>query len=603
MAVTIVDFLQANAFSGGHDSLRFIISRANSSNAHSKLVRAGFLRQAHSGIFHMLPLGQRVQSKLELLIDKHMAKLNASKLALSSISSEELWRKSGRLNSSASELFHLLDRKEVAYLLSPTHEEEITSLVASTVRSYKELPIRLYQISRKYRDELRPRHGVLRSREFLMKDLYTFDYSEEQALATYHEVRQVYARLFDELKIPYLIAEADSGDMGGSLSHEFHFPTSVGEDHIISCMSCNYIANEEMAESLGCKDILPTDSDPGYGQVKVWRGISQDRNTLINAWYPSTPIEDKMISLEPEINIHAIKTLVPDLDTTLDNPVSIWVEAAAQRSKETQLINLVDSRLPKSFARQLLAHDTVLPVWPAAVAASDQDHLVSVLSVDSTNQSLNLLRIRDGDSCSHCVDGRLKVQRAIELGHTFHLGTRYSAPLKAVVSVPIKHLQHNSALSTGELRNPESTHSCTVPMQMGCHGIGVSRMIGAVADTLADEKGLNWPRVMAPYEVVVVPGHGLAAESLEVYDTLADRSLLLNVAGSPNIDVVLDDRGLSFVWKLQDADLVGYPVVVIVGKSWKVARMCEVQCRRLKIREDVPLDGVLEFVRSLLVQL
>lgn len=518
----------------------------------------------------------------------------------------------------SSQLFHLQDRKEVAYLLSPTHEEEVTTLVASTVNSYKDLPIRLYQIceqlglhvrlalivsiARKYRDELRPRHGVLRSREFVMKDLYTFDYSEERALTTYHEVRHVYAHLFDQLKIPYLIAEASSGDMGGSLSHEFHFPTSTGEDHIISCNACTYVANEELAESLGCKDVLTPDSNSRNGQVRVWRGISYDRSTFINAWYLSSST-DQPTDSEPEINVHAIKSLVPSLDTSLDSPVSLWPGAAAQRVVNTKMVNLVDGRLPKSFTEQLLAHDTGIPVWPASVATSDQDHPMSVLSIGLAGQPLNLLRIRNGDSCSHCTNGRLKVQRAIELGHTFHLGTRYSVPLEAVVSVPVSHLQHDTTLGIERLKNAERVPNCTVPMQMGCHGIGVSRMIGAVADTLADEKGLNWPRVMAPYEVVVVPGHGLAVESLEVYDALADRSLLGNIANSPKIDVVLDDRASSFVWKMQDSDLVGYPVIVVVGRSWRSARMCEIQCRRLNIREDVPLDRILEFVRSILVQL
>jgi prolyl-tRNA synthetase len=209
----------------------------------------------------------------------------------------------------------------------------------------------------------------------------------------------------------------------------------------------------------------------------------------------------------------------------------------------------------------------------------------------STHQPLNLLRISDGDVCPRCTDGRLKVQRAIELGHTFHLGTRYSEPLSATVNLPDNDL---NALGI------EAALSTQVPMQMGCHGIGVSRMIGAVADTLADGKGLNWPRVMAPFEVVIIPGKGLDDASLKVYDTLCK---VPTDAGNPRLDLILDDRAASFPWKMKDADLVGYPVIVVVGRRWKAESICEVQCRRLQLRQEVAIEELSDYVRSLLARL
>ncbi|KAL3420689.1 prolyl-tRNA synthetase [Phlyctema vagabunda] len=581
------------------------IAESSTEDAHAKLIRAGFLRQAHSGIFHLLPLGLRVKVKLEALIDKHMSHLGASKLDLSSISSEELWAKSGRLNSAGSELFHFKDRKDAAYLLSPTHEEEVTSLVSSTIKSYKELPIRVYQTSRKYRDELRPRHGILRSREFVMKDLYTFDYSVARALATYHEVRGVYKDLFDELKIPYMVAEADSGDMGGNLSHEFHFPTSQGEDNIISCDKCAYAANEELAEcAVKTSDNNDSQDVLDIGQVHVWRGISRDRNTLVNTWYLR-----QNGSSDAEVNVHKIRDFIPDLDASLEDPESYWKESVSSESKSgsstvVNLVNIIDHRVPESLRAILEAGDSRLPIWPAILERCPPSIPVSIISRDDeAGKPRNLIRIQTGDSCPRCPDGSLKVQKAIELGHTFYLGTRYSEPLQAEVMVPVEHLEQDQQDPQNQISTKLQNQSRSVAMQMGCHGIGVSRIIGAVADTLADDRGLNWPRVMAPFEVAIVPGKGLDEAATEVYDHLHSAATAGEAAGNSSVDLVLDDRSTSFPWKMRDADLVGYPIIVVVGRSWKSSKTCEVQCRRLQIREEVHLDSLSAFIHSTLEQL
>ncbi|KAJ2892422.1 proline--tRNA ligase like protein [Zalerion maritima] len=221
--------------------------KVKDTDIHSRLVRYGFLRQVHSGIFHMLPLGHRVQVKLERLIGQHMETLGACRLDMSSLSSESLWETSGRLDKIYPELFRFADRKGSPYLLAPTHEEEITNLVAKGLHSYKELPLRLYQITRKYRDEMRPRAGILRAREFTMKDLYTFDYSAASALEAYAAVRAAYTAIFACLGLPVVAAEASSGDMGGSLSHEYLLAAPNGEDKLVTCAGCGYAANAEVA--------------------------------------------------------------------------------------------------------------------------------------------------------------------------------------------------------------------------------------------------------------------------------------------------------------------------------------------------------------------
>lgn len=560
------------------------ITATENEDAHNKLIRAGYLRQSHAGIFHMLPLGQKVQEKLERLIDKYMLQLGASKVSLSSISSQALWQQTNRLEGYGPELFRLTDRKDVPYLLAPTHEEEITTLVSKTVKSYKSLPLRLYQIGRKYRDEIRPRQGVLRSREFLMKDLYTFDYSIESALVTYGEVRAAYSRLFDELKIPYLVAEASSGDIGGDLSHEYHLPTLIGEDNVISCTSCDYVANEELATTRPS----PSD-DTSSTSAKVWRGVSKDRSTLINVWYPASFSDD-------DVNTHAIKSILPELDSSLGDPIPFWSPTTPEQSNPSKprqplrLVNIIDYRLGERLASALTmtaVPDMLLPEGSNLdLSIIETDYITSLPNGDV----LNTIRIRDGDSCPRCESGKLKFQKAIELGHTFHLGTRYSDPLEAHVQIP-------SNLVEGKAEAQRTGKMTTVSMQMGCHGIGVSRIIGAVADHLADEKGLNWPRAIAPFEVVVIPGKGLEKDGVIVSEYLANSQV------PRQLDLLLDDRSESLPWKMRDADLIGYPVLIILGKGWSSDRLCEVQCRRLSSVSHVLLEDLPMHINRLLSQL
>ncbi|KAF1944499.1 prolyl-tRNA synthetase [Clathrospora elynae] len=510
-------------------------------DSHALLVRGGFLRQAHSGVFHLLPLGLRVQNKLEFLIDKHMQSIGASKLSLSSITTEALWRQSGRYSAN-SELLRINDRRKSGFLLSPTHEEEITALVSGMVHSYKDLPLRLYQIGRKYRDERRPRQGLLRAKEFMMKDLYTFDYSPDAALKTYESVRQAYNNLFNELKLPYLVADADSGNMGGKLSHEYHFVSPKGEDDVWSCNTCEYVANEEIVE----KKSEPTAFNDG--DLLVFTGISVDHKTAIKIHIPrpSRMRQDEQPDwnhISTVVNLHAVKKSLPE-DVEIDTGI-----------ESTTLADL----LPKT-TQTIQVHDRAL--------------------TDSSSASnIDLTITKPGDACPKCSHGKLDVQKAIEVGHTFHLGTRYSLPLNAVVALPDMNLKE--------------------PIHMGCHGIGVSRIIGAVASLLSNSKGLSWPRVIAPYEAIILTTPQVDdGEATEVYDALYGE------ARGGQVDLVLDDRvGKSLGWKLRDADLIGYPVIVVLGRGWKERREVEVQCRRLGMKKDIGLSELRREVLRLLEQL
>lgn len=538
-------------------------SRDSQDDAHSLLVKAGYLRQAHSGIFHMLPLGHRVQQKLERMIDKHMSNLGASKVSLSSITTEDLWKKSGRYVGHGGELFAFKDRKDASFLLSPTHEEEITSLVASAVQSYKDLPLRIYQITRKYRDEARPRQGLLRGREFTMKDLYTFDQTEAQARETYEHVQTAYRAFLDEIKLPYLVAKADSGAMGGNLSHEYHFVSAKGEDDVISCDTCGYTINDELAmvPVQASEKHAMTDSN----QINCWYGITKDRRTLITAWFPLSATHGAV----NEINLNVIKALVPDADLSVENPVDIWNKESMEQQKPaagTRILNIMDERLP--------------PMGNMADSIRGSGIEFEELLPKIGNESFQLTRTLTSDRCQSCGDGTVKIEKAIEIGHTFHLGTRYSKPLEATI------------VNKDDQR---------VAIEMGCHGIGVSRLIAAIASILSDAKGLNWPASIAPFQAIIIPGKGNEEDAGRLYQGLhtsvsADQKI-------EDFDAIVDDRSKPMGWKLNDADLVGYSIIVVLGRAWKNDRKVEVQCRRLGVKEEVHESQLADTVAKYLGQL
>jgi prolyl-tRNA synthetase len=263
------------------------------------------------------------------------------------------------------------------------------------------------------------------------------------------------------------------------------------------------------------------------------------------------------------------------LDTSIADPFKLWrkvLAAAKSGAEETAVINIVDSRIARSFE----SIREQLPLLPEGETA---DVAQVIVTEDAEGRFLNLLPLKEGDACPRCDQGTLKIHKALELGHTFHLGTRYSEPLKAQVTLP-------------------NSPGKPVPVQMGCYGIGISRIIGAVAEHLVDARGLNWPRAIAPYEVVVIPSSGATEEVLEFFDKVAGTSSTTN-----GIDAILDDRKETFGWKMRDADTIGYPVIVVLGKEWRQQDVSEVQCRRLSVKEKVPLDKMQEFVQNLLDQL
>ncbi|KAK0304241.1 hypothetical protein LTR91_007674 [Friedmanniomyces endolithicus] len=521
-------------------------------DAHDMLVRAGFLRQAHSGIFHLLPLGLRVQEKVECLVDKHMLALGASKVSLSSLTSESLWQRSGRLEKGrGSEFFRLEDRKGTKMLLAPTHEEEVTTIVANSVHSHKQLPLRLYQVSRKYRDEARPRQGLLRGREFIMKDLYTFDANEETARATYEDVRKAYCAFLDELRLPYLVASADSGNMGGNLSHEYHFASEIGEDIVIKCTQCDFSVNEELytgRQASACPD-----------GVEWTFMISKDRRTLLAISYPAGR----------QVNTYAVNKAFPDVDASVEAPLEVW-KASELEGVTGRTIRWLSESPPEAASDE----EPTSKLNHALRGIGIEGELFSLDISDSTldnGQPIGFTKAQDGDECPSCTTGHLTLHKAVEIGHTFHLGTRYSEPLNLRVT---------------DANNTQSL------VHMGCHGIGVSRLIAAAASLLADDKGLNWPTAIAPYSVILIAARKASAEDVQsVYDGLQQSS---------EMDVIIDDRADHPTgWKLHDADVIGYPFIVVLGKGWAERRAVELQCRRLGVKEEVRSEDLAQRIAEM----
>lgn len=452
------------------------LEKGGGGKGHGLLLKAGMVRQNSSGVFSVLPLGQLVVDKLERHIDSFMQGLGASKLSLPTLAQKSLWTQSGRWESSGKELFKLVDRNASELCLSPTHEEAVTKLVAAEVNGYKQLPVRVYQINRKYRDEPRPRAGLLRGKEFLMKDLYTFDDGVEAAQKTYQDVKSAYDQLFKSLDLPMMVAEADSGNIGGNLSHEYHLPASIGEDTLLKCSECEYTANQELARAR-----LPdSDSDDSLKIHRFAHGIYRD-----------TVVFEVQIPRGGKVNMIQALRQAQKCDSSVTHLIPL-------RSDDTNPVN----------ARALI-------------------HKLN-------NECLT--QVNAGDACPECNDGHLEDVQAIEIGHIFHLGTKYSRAM---------NFKYSTADNT--INYPE----------MGCHGIGISRLIAAIAEVRSDKFGLNWPAPIAPFKRVIVVECGLESKAIEIARQ-----------GAFAIDAIDDRSGKSVGYKVKELQLIGVPHIIVIGKRF-----------------------------------
>ncbi|CAO3636479.1 unnamed protein product [Mucor hiemalis] len=512
----------------------------STSASHGILLKGGFVRQSGAGIYSLLPLGLRTVEKIERIIDEEMQAIGSQKLSLPMLLNPEGWKKTGRWDSSKGEFFRLKDRKDNDLLLAPTHEEEITNLVGTELRTSKQLPICLYQIGRKYRDELRPRAGLLRGREFIMKDLYSFDSSVEKAYEAYDDVAGAYRNIFNRFGIPFVVAEADSGNIGGSKSHEYHLISTVGEDTLLTCSDCGYSANEELAIGKMKPEVAKSNKSTTSTDV-----VSK---SVVDLLQLHTPIESTVVSYSAS-------------NAAEDGSV---LGLAAVFTPEGRSVNLlkVQTKLSKYLKnKQLMSERAVMDMNEIPrhklndMNPDDISHLHlfmdEALQFNPSSASSTKLTIhepdhfrlaQEGDHCATCST-ELSSVKAIECGHTFYLGTKYSAALDCTFR---------------EGNKPEQ-----IPAEMGCYGIGVTRILAAVAEAKHDNKGIAWPKSLAPYSVCIVPTDDRKQEFKDIANTVYDK---LNSSSLKN-DIVIDDRRSGFGAKMKDTELIGYPYTIVIGQK------------------------------------
>ncbi|MBF0357947.1 MAG: proline--tRNA ligase [Magnetococcales bacterium] len=535
--------------------------------SHKLMLRSGMIRQLGAGIYSWLPLGLRVLRKVENIVREEMDRAGAQEVLLPAVQPAELWQETGRWSKYGAELLRFKDRGDRDFCFGPTHEEVITDLVRHELRSYKQLPANFYQIQTKFRDEVRPRFGIMRGREFLMKDAYSFDLDQESLDNSYKQMFTAYQNIFKRCGLQFRAVEADSGAIGGSDSHEFHVLADSGEDAIASCDSCDYAANLEKAVAGGSPEAVPAGADmqkvatpeiKSIDDVAGFFNISADKT--VKALLVQTDKGEFMLLLRGDHELNEIKA-----ENYLDGDGFKLVEpGAVQKSTGVS----VGSLGPVGATTPIIADNSLAGMSDFICGANEDGfHLTGV----NWERDLPLPKFADlrnvqaGDLCSRCGAGTLRLDRGIEVGHVFKLGDKYSKAMQMTV------------LNQG---GREQT-----PL-MGCYGIGVSRIVAAAIEQNHDDSGIVWPIFLAPFHVEILlinPKEEAAAKlAEEIYEYLKARG----------IEALLDDRNERLGVKFKDADLIGAPLRVVIGGRGIKDGAVEVQSRHDGVAEKVAIDAV-----------
>ncbi|HEU4514220.1 MAG TPA: proline--tRNA ligase [Nocardioidaceae bacterium] len=558
--------------------------------SHRLLVRAGYIRRAAPGIYSWLPLGLRVLRNIERIVREEMDAIGAQELQFPALLPREPYEATNRWTEYGDGIFRLKDRKDADYLLGPTHEELFTLLVKDLYSSYKDLPVWLYQIQTKYRDEARPRAGLLRGREFVMKDSYSFDTSDEGLERSYQAHREAYVKTFDRLGFEYVIVKATSGAMGGSKSEEFLAKAEVGEDTYVSCTSCEYAANVEAVQVRAPQPVsydgVPAahaEDTPDTPTIETlvdhlnerfpredrpWDAGDTLKNVLIVLKHPDGTREPLAIGIPGDREVDA-KRLEGQLEPIEVEPFGEADFAAHPSLVKGYIGPGVLGETNESKIRFLVDPRVVEGTRWVTGANVDGQHVVDLVAGrDFTpDGTIEAAEVRDGDPCPNC-DGTLATARGIEMGHIFQLGRKYAEALD------LKVLDENGKLVT---------------VTMGSYGIGVSRAVAAIAENTHDELGLVWPREIAPADVHLVA----TGKDQAVFDAAERLAADLQEQG---VAVLFDDRPkVSPGVKFKDAELIGVPTIVVVGKGFAEG-VIEVKDRATGERENVPVDRVVEHV-------
>jgi prolyl-tRNA synthetase len=554
-------------------TLKEIPSEADTAS-HQLLLRAGMIQQVAAGVYSYLPLGWRVLKKIEQIIREEMDKAGGQELMLPSLQPFELWEKSGRYPAFGKTLFTITDRREHTLVLGPTHEEIITELVRRYVQSYRDLPLLLYQIQNKFRDEPRPRGGLLRVREFIMKDLYSFHIDESDLDRCYQEMIQAYKNVYSRCGLPAVIVEADSGAIGGKESHEFMLITETGEDEIVYCTNCDYAANIEKARSikpkLEMKAPLPIEeiSTPNIKTIEeVANFVGVAPYQTLKAVFYSADGELIFVVIRGDIDVNETKLLNLLKSSELRLATEAEVNAAGLVAGAASPVGLKGIKI--------VADDSITLGSNFIAGANKPDtHLKNVNYPRDFEVSImaDIATARPKDGCPKC-SGKLLSSHGIEVGHVFKLGIFYSEKMGA------SFLDQNSV-----------SH----PIVMGTYGIGLGRLLAAAVEQNHDDNGIIWPLSIAPYHVYLCPlrleNQDVAETAEKVYQDLTKK----------NIDVLYDDRDESPGVKFNDADLLGIPLRLTVSPRTLQSHSVELKWRKERQTELLPLKAIAPKINKLI---
>jgi len=554
-------------------TLREVPAEAETAS-HRLLLKAGMIHQVAAGVYSYLPLAWRVLKKIENIIREEMNKAGGQELSMPVLQPLELWQQTGRDLAFGKGLFTLADRRERKLALGPTHEEVITELVSHNVQSYRDLPLLLYQIQTKFRDEPRPRGGLIRVREFTMKDLYSFDADEEGLNQSYQKMLQAYQNIYARCGLTTRLVEADSGAIGGKESHEFMVITDSGEDEIIYCSNCQYAANAEKAESTKSKiedgEPLPIEevNTPGFYTIEqVSDFLKVPRSHTLKAVFYIADGELVFVVIRGDIEVN---------ETKLKNILRCSELRLASEAEVIEAGIVAGSASPIGISGiKIIADDSITSGTNFVAGANKPDtHLRNVNYPRDFKVDLvaDIARAQAGEGCPRC-GGELSSARGIEVGHIFKLGTFLSEKLGALV-IDSSGISH--------------------PIVMGCYGIGLGRLLAAAIEQNHDDKGIIWPLAIAPYHIYLCPLH---LESPQVATAAENLYADLEAQG---LEVLFDDREESPGVKFNDADLLGIPVRVTISPRTLEKNSAEIKKRSEKETQLLPLEGIATKLKELI---
>jgi prolyl-tRNA synthetase len=545
--------------------------------SHRLLLRAAFIRKEAAGVYTTMPLGLRTMRKIERIVREEMDACGAQELRMPIVLPAEPWKKTGRWHAYGDEIFRLQDRHGREFLLGPTQEEVVAPLVQQEFPSYRDLPVNVYQVEWKYRDERRPRYGLLRAREFLMKDAYTFDRDEEGMRESYRVMYEAYERVFDRLGLEYVVVEADPGSIGGGVNHEFMALADVGEDLFVRCENGDYLADTEAATPRAPEPVAAAEAFEPLTEVETPGAVTIE----LMVEQMGVPAEATLKCILFDVEGRAVAVLVPgDREIGEKKLARLHFPERVRRFEDDDFARLGFAKGfvgPQGLGSEvaILADPSIRARVNWVTGANRADVHVTGANLDRdfrVDRWEDLVQIREGDRCP-LDGGELGIGRSIVVGHIYQLGTYYSGPLEATY------------------QDEDGSQQLYV---MGSYGIGISRIMAAAVEQHHDDAGIVWPRILAPFEVAVIMANAddaeVASEAERVHRELTERG----------IESVLDDRKERAGVKFADADLVGYPVQVVVGARGLKDGTVDLKARSTGERSHAPLAAAAQAAADLL---